>query len=111
MRVRSPLPAPYKSGSWSVVSEPFGPQGYREFTRLKSAPQICPGITAESRARKMPRSGKAYVRGNTAIFYEWLAELLLAREIPMGPPIWICGDCHLGNLGPLADADHQIAIQ
>ena len=28
-----------------------------------------------------------------------------------GPPIWICGDCHLGNLGPLADAGHKVEIQ
>lgn len=26
------------------------------------------------------------------------------------PPVWICGKCHLGNLGPLADTDGQIAI-
>jgi uncharacterized protein (DUF2252 family) len=45
-----------------------------------------------------------------AEFYEWVG----ARDndtIPEGPPVWICGDCHLGNLGPLADTDGQIAIQ
>lgn len=25
--------------------------------------------------------------------------------------IWICGDCHLGNLGPLAHAKGRVAIQ
>lgn len=60
---------------------------------------------------KMARSAHAYVRGNTARFYEWLAEGSVARIIPQGPPIWICGDCHLGNLGPLADSEGQVAIQ
>ena len=29
----------------------------------------------------------------------------------MAPPVWICGDCHVGNLGPVADADGRIEIQ
>ena len=28
-----------------------------------------------------------------------------------GPPIWICGDCHVGNLGLLAAADGKIHVQ
>lgn len=56
----------------------------------------------------MARSAHAYVRGNTAQFYEWLADL---RFVPQGPPVWICGDCHLGNLGPLADSEGHVAIQ
>jgi len=63
------------------------------------------------RDRKMARSPHAYVRGNTLLFYEWLEESLSARTLPKGPPIWICGDCHLGNLGPLADDDGKVAIQ
>jgi uncharacterized protein (DUF2252 family) len=31
--------------------------------------------------------------------------------IPEGPPVWICGDCHIGNLGPVASADGKIEIQ
>ena len=31
--------------------------------------------------------------------------------MPEGPPVWICGDCHLGNLGPLADARGRVAVQ
>ena len=27
------------------------------------------------------------------------------------PPVWICGDCHVGNLGPVADAKGRIDIQ
>ena len=68
-------------------------------------------ILDETRARKMARSVHAYVRGNTANFYKWLAEMPVARLIPAGPPVWICGDCHLGNLGPLADADRNVDFQ
>lgn len=63
------------------------------------------------RMLKMARSAHAYVRGNTAHFYKWLAQSPAARRIPTGPAIWICGDCHLGNLGPIADGDGKIAIQ
>ncbi|TCM20577.1 uncharacterized protein (DUF2252 family) [Novosphingobium sp. PhB165] len=59
----------------------------------------------------MARSAHAFVRGNTARFYEWLADSPVARIIPEGPPIWICGDCHLGNLGPIADSNGNVAIQ
>jgi uncharacterized protein (DUF2252 family) len=58
---------------------------------------------------KMAASVHAYVRGNTAKFYEWLASGDSRR--PAGPPVWICGDCHIGNLGPLADADGEVEIQ
>src|ERR1700757_721042 len=57
----------------------------------------------------MARSAHAYVRGSTVKFYEWLEAS--AGKIPEGPPIWICGDCHIGNLGPLADAKGRVAIQ
>jgi uncharacterized protein (DUF2252 family) len=60
---------------------------------------------------KMARSAHAYVRGKTARFYEWLADSKVAHIMPQGPAVWICGDCHLGNLGPLADADGKVAIQ
>jgi uncharacterized protein (DUF2252 family) len=58
----------------------------------------------------MARSAHAYVRGSTSKFYEWL-ESADGRVAPEGPPIWICGDCHVGNLGPVANADGKIAIQ
>ena len=57
----------------------------------------------------MARSAHAYVRGSTVKFYEWLEAS--AGKVPEGPPIWICGDCHIGNLGPLADANSRVAIQ
>jgi uncharacterized protein (DUF2252 family) len=67
-------------------------------------------ILEAGRMAKMARSAHAYVRGNTANFYEWLASSNKAY-VPEGPPVWICGDCHLGNLGPLADADGRVDVQ
>jgi uncharacterized protein (DUF2252 family) len=58
----------------------------------------------------MASSAHAYVRGSTAQFYRWLEERG-ERAVPKGPPIWICGDCHAGNLGPLAAADGKIHVQ
>lgn len=58
----------------------------------------------------MARSAYAYVRGNTIRFYEWL-ESLESHALPEGPPIWICGDCHVGNLGPIASARGHVEIQ
>lgn len=62
------------------------------------------------RNRKMAESTHAYVRGSTKRFYEWLSQAEHA-EIPSGPAIWICGDCHSGNLGPVANGDGALAIQ
>jgi uncharacterized protein (DUF2252 family) len=64
----------------------------------------------KTRNEKMARSAHAYVRGNTVKFYEWLAGLKNGT-LPNGPPVWICGDCHVGNLGPLANATGHIEIQ
>lgn len=61
--------------------------------------------------RKMARSAHAYVRGNTAKFYEWLEASPAAARVPQGPAIWICGDCHLGNLGPLANGEGHVEVQ
>ena len=58
----------------------------------------------------MAESPHRYVRGSTVKFYEWL-EHLSAGVLPDGPPVWICGDCHMGNLGPVANAAGQIEIQ
>ena len=59
----------------------------------------------------MAESAHAYVRGNTLEFYEWLRGEDAPKSIPYGPPIWICGDCHIGNLGPIADLDGNVEIQ
>lgn len=62
------------------------------------------------RRLKMARSAHAYVRGTTTKFYEWLLSGD-RTEIPEGPSVWICGDCHIGNLGPVANAEGDIEIQ
>jgi uncharacterized protein (DUF2252 family) len=59
---------------------------------------------------KMARSAHAYVRGSTVKFYEWLEDQKRGT-LPEGPPVWICGDCHAGNLGPVAALDGRIDIQ
>ena len=58
----------------------------------------------------MARSAHAYVRGNTLKFYEWLGAIP-KHSLPEGPPIWICGDCHVGNLGPVADSEGHVEIE
>lgn len=58
---------------------------------------------------KMARSAHAFVRGNTVQFYDWLESA--GRTLPKGPDIWICGDCHVSNIGPVADNDGDIDIQ
>ena len=59
---------------------------------------------------KMARSAQAYVRGSTEQFYAWLRSKQ-GLAVPQGPAIWICGDCHVGNLGPIADAQGKVDIQ
>jgi uncharacterized protein (DUF2252 family) len=68
-----------------------------------------PLLIAE-RNRKMAASAHAYVRGSTTRFYEWL-EASDRPDLPEGPPVWICGDCHVGNLGPVASTNGTLAIQ
>jgi len=63
-----------------------------------------------TRNLKMARSAHAFVRGSTEKFYAWL-ESSGRCTFPEGPPVWICGDCHLGNLGPLADVKGRVLIQ
>src|SRR6202051_2952554 len=67
-------------------------------------------ILTQARNLKMARSAHAYVRGSTVSFYEWL-ESSRRVKLPEGPPVWICGDCHVGNLGPVTAIDGRVAIQ
>ena len=69
------------------------------------------GLTlTKTRNLKMSRSSHAYVRGSTVKFYEWLEEQKKG-SLPDGPPVWICGDCHVGNLGPVANSTGRIGVQ
>ena len=81
----------------------------RDVARFPS-PEARAGLLDRKRTLKMARSAHAYVRGATAQFYAWLAEADRGL-VPEGPPVWICGDCHLGNLGPLADAEGRVRIR
>jgi uncharacterized protein (DUF2252 family) len=67
-------------------------------------------VLTQTRNLKMARSAHAYVRGNTVKFYDWL-ENSGRGKLPDGPAVWICGDCHVGNLGPLADAKGHVVVQ
>lgn len=62
------------------------------------------------RNKKMARSPPAYVRGNTAQYYQWLHSQQ-GHALPQGPAIGICGDCHLGKLGPLAGANGRVDMR
>lgn len=64
----------------------------------------------ERRDLKMARDAHAYVRGSTKSFYEWLSSSA-GRAIPEGPTVWICGDAHVGNLGPVARCDERVQVE
>jgi uncharacterized protein (DUF2252 family) len=66
-------------------------------------------ILQQQQRLKMARSAQAYVRGSTVKFYEWLEAA--KGKVPEGPSIWICGDCHVGNLGPVSDANGDVEIE
>ena len=88
-------------------------------TKARQPREVRPGSTREPQRRqialsaartlKMARSAHAYVRGNTARFYEWLASVG-PSTLPEGPPVWICGDCHIGNLGPVANVAGRLDV-
>ncbi|ACK52473.1 conserved hypothetical protein [Methylocella silvestris BL2] len=80
-----------------------------KFFQIPGVDERDPPLTV-ARNLKMARSAHAYVRGNTIQFYEWLDGLDVGA-LPEGPAIWICGDCHVGNLGPVADANGKIEIE
>ena len=79
--------------------------------KIKSIrPEDRAAVLEGNRNMKMARSAHAYVRGNTRQFYEWL-KAQAPESLPAGPAIWICGDCHLGNLGPIANMHGGVEIQ
>ena len=50
-----------------------------------------------------------FVRGSTVQFYQWLNQRG-KQAVPEGPAVWICGDCHVGNVGPVADSKGRVAV-
>lgn len=81
----------------------------RKFNPRTLKPKQRQPILEARRRLKMATSAHAYVRGNTPKFYEWLQEC--GGKLPQGPPIWICGDCHAGNLGPVANVKGHVEIE
>jgi uncharacterized protein (DUF2252 family) len=63
------------------------------------------------RLLKMASSAHAFMRGSTEQFYDWVGTVEVSKSLPSGPQVWICGDCHTGNLGPVADLEGNIDIQ
>lgn len=57
----------------------------------------------------MARSAHAFTRGSTARFYQWLTDNK-PGSLPEGQPVWICGDCHTGNLGPIGGSDGGVKV-
>lgn len=105
--------AAWRGAAWNARGgAPFGgddPLSFSVPLLSKVAPAERHAVLIAQRDRKMARSAHAYVRGNTAQFYSWLAAAPV--DIPDGPPVWICGDCHLGNLGAISDGGEGLAVQ
>jgi uncharacterized protein (DUF2252 family) len=78
--------------------------------RLPISPEERAPVLDARREAKMTSSAHAYVRGSTKQFYQWLATTR-GRSLPRAPSIWIGGDCHVGNLGPVAAKDGSISIE
>ena len=78
--------------------------------RVPISPEERAPLLDARREAKMTSSAHAYVRGSTQRFYEWLLSSR-GESLPKAPPIWIGGDCHLGNLGALARTDGAIELQ
>ncbi len=91
-------------------------RGRRAFGRDLGMKRNAPNVQQRSNALasrqklKMARSPQAFVRGTTKHFYRWLGQEPTV-SIPAGPPIWICGDCHFGNFGPLGSLQGDIRIE
>ncbi|MGN8111064.1 DUF2252 domain-containing protein [Paraburkholderia sp. 22098] len=96
---------PKKPVATNKLSKPLS----KRAKKLPDAEARQPLLTARRNAR-MARSAHAYVRGSTNRFYEWL-DGIEGHALPEGPAVWICGDCHTGNLGPVADANGRVEIQ
>ena len=67
-------------------------------------------ILDAKRELKMARSAHAFVRGSTEQFYEWVMSPR-GVMVPQGPPAWICGDCHIGNLGPIGHTEGKAVVE
>jgi hypothetical protein len=96
-------------GSYQSAAPTGGLVGLSMPSRM-IGPDVRHGALEAAQRLKTARSAHAHVRGTTAQFYDWLGHLKRGH-LPEGPPVWICGDCHVGNLGPLAHSDGRVVIQ
>lgn len=79
-------------------------------TPVPIAPEERAAPLEARRQAKMATSAHAYVRGTTQSFYDWLSTTR-RKKLPQGPAIWVSGDCHVGNLGPIAGSDGSVGIE
>jgi aminoglycoside phosphotransferase (APT) family kinase protein len=56
-----------------------------------------------------PKPGRVRRTSLSDSIYEWLEKESAA--VPQGSEVWICGDCHVGNLGPVANAERQFKVE
>ncbi len=91
-----------------MINASFDAEGAAPELALVQSRRI-PALHAR-RELKMARDAHAYVRGSTEKFYEWLATNT-GRALPAGPLVWICGDAHVGNLGPIARSDSRVEVE
>lgn len=89
--------------------EPLEPSPSADQRAARDAQQARLSSLYRRRDLKMARSAHAYVRGSTKAFYDWLEQS--RRGIPEGPTVWICGDAHIGNLGPIARHDERVMVE
>jgi len=78
--------------------------------RIFPKPADRSAVLIKRRNIKMAKSAHTYMRGATDNFYEWL-QTASTGKVPEGPPVWICGDCHMGNLGPVANKEGKVEFQ
>lgn len=78
-------------------------------TKIPQTPEERIDVLAARRLKKMARSSHSFVRGDTIEHYRWLREL--DPQLPDGPAIWICGDCHVENFGAVSDGDGDVKVQ
>lgn len=95
---------------WLPASEVAPPLSVSDREVFADAQRLRVPALHRRRDLKMARSAHAYVRGSTKAFYEWL-DSGAGRHIPEGPTIWICGDAHVGNLGPIARCDRRVEVE